>query len=246
MSWVVSTMVTPRPRSSRTRSQTNRRACGRLVEEQHLGLVHQRPGDHQPLRHAARVDVHLVVAAVAQPELLQHPVRPGAPLGARHQVVGGVEDQVLAGGQRPVQVDPLRHHRQPPPRLDRVAQHVDPGDPGSAGGGHHPGREDPHRGGLAGTVGPQQAEDLAPGDLERQPVDRVRLPFRVALDQLPHDHRAGLFWAHCHPTASFQVIVPANQMVPPLGIAASMHLARRSAATAGPAPASAGALQSRP
>ncbi len=50
-------------------------AGGRLVEEQHVGVVHDRPGDHQPLRHAARQLVHVRRGAVGEPELLEQLIR---------------------------------------------------------------------------------------------------------------------------------------------------------------------------
>ncbi len=46
---------------------------GRLVEEQHLRPVHDRPGDHQPLRHAAGERHHRRARALGETELLEQP-----------------------------------------------------------------------------------------------------------------------------------------------------------------------------
>ena len=46
-------------------------ARGRLVEEQHVGLVHDRPRHHQPLRHAAGELVGAGIGPVGQAELLE-------------------------------------------------------------------------------------------------------------------------------------------------------------------------------
>ena len=43
----------------------------RLVEEQHVGIVHDRPGDHQPLGHAARHLGDVGRGPVGQAELLE-------------------------------------------------------------------------------------------------------------------------------------------------------------------------------
>ena len=125
--------MTPRSRSSRSRSHTNSRAAGsrpgrRLVEEQHLGLVHQRAGDHHPLRLAAGEQVGLDFAAVEQPELLEQLVGAAVALGGRDAVVGGVEDEVAPDRERAVEVPALRHDGEHAARRDRVGGDVDAGD----------------------------------------------------------------------------------------------------------------------
>ena len=47
-------------------------ARGRLVEEEHIGIVEDRPGDHQPLGHAARQLGHVGASPVGEAELLEH------------------------------------------------------------------------------------------------------------------------------------------------------------------------------
>ena len=51
----------------------------------------------------------------------------------------------------------------------------DAGDEGGAGGGGLAAGQDAQRGGLAGTIGPQEAETLAAGDAEAQAL-QGRLP----------------------------------------------------------------------
>jgi hypothetical protein len=63
---------------------------GRLVEKQHLGLVHQRPGDHHALGLAAREQVGLDVAALAQSKLLEQLVGAGLGHRGRNAVIRGV------------------------------------------------------------------------------------------------------------------------------------------------------------
>ena len=189
MSWVVRISVTPRSRSSRSRSQTNSRAAGsspvrRLVEEQHLRLVHQRPRDHHALRLPAREQVGLDVAALAQPELLEQLVGPRGRLGGRHAVVGGVKGQVAADRHRAVEVAALGDDREHAPGPHRVGADVDAADHRPAAGGLHARGQHPDRGRLAGAVRAEQAEHLAGLDRERDPVDRVDRRLRVALDEV--------------------------------------------------------------
>jgi hypothetical protein len=158
-------------------------AGARLVEEDHPGRVHQRPGDQQPLRHAAGVVVDLVAAAVAQTQLRQQGVGPPVPFRPPDPVVRGVEDQVLPGGERPVEVGTLGHDRQPTACGDRVGSDVDPRDAGATRRRQHPRGEHPDGRGLARAVGPQQAEDLAALDGEGDAVDRVRGSTGIALDE---------------------------------------------------------------
>jgi len=162
--------------------------------------VHHRPGDHDPLRLAAGDVVRLVVAAVGQAEELEQLVRPAVALAARHAVVGGVEDQVLADRERPVEVRALRHHGQLRPCPHRVAGDVDPADPGNAASELDARREHADRRRLARAVRAEEAEHLAPLDGERDAVDGVHRGFRVALLEALHLDRRPVLAPRRHPS----------------------------------------------
>src|SRR5207248_8946340 len=62
---------------------------------------------------------------VEQPELSQQLVRSRLAHAWQYAVVGGMEDEVVANRQRPVEVVALRNDRQLPARLHGVADDVD-------------------------------------------------------------------------------------------------------------------------
>ena len=65
-------------------------------------------------------------------------------------------------------------------RVDGVLPGVDPEQPGAAGGRSVQAEQQPDRGRLAGAVGPEVPVHLALGDLEREPVERERVPVALA------------------------------------------------------------------
>ena len=66
-----------------------------LVEEQHVGLVHDRPRDHQPLRHPARQLVDVGLGPVGEPELLEQLAGLAVCFLRAHAEVTTVEEEVL-------------------------------------------------------------------------------------------------------------------------------------------------------
>ena len=70
-------------------------ARGRLVEEQHVGVVHDRPRDHQPLRHAARKLVDGGARPIREPKLLEQLTGSVVRLTRAHPEVAAVEVEVL-------------------------------------------------------------------------------------------------------------------------------------------------------
>src|SRR5690606_21391524 len=70
----------------------------------------------------------------------------------------------------------LRQIADPPPHLERVADDVLAGDPRRPAGRQQVAGQDLHRRRLAGTVGAEEADDLATRDLERDALERHRGP----------------------------------------------------------------------
>jgi hypothetical protein len=157
------------------------KAGARLVQEEHLGCVHHRPGDHDPLRLAARDEVDLVGRPVGEPEQLEEFVGAPVALGRRDAVVRGVEGQVLADRERAVEVVALRHHGEDAARPHGVGGDVDADHPGGARAQPDAGREHADRGRLAGAVWSEQPKHLAAVDGERDAVHGIRGRLRIAL-----------------------------------------------------------------
>ncbi len=112
-----------------------------------------------------------------------------------HPVHPAPEQEILPAAQVFVQGDVLRDH--PDERLDllRFPRHREPGHPRFSTVGLEQAGEDGDGGGLAGSVGAQEAEYLALLDLERDPVDGDRALGRIELlaEFFHHDR------VHCAP-----------------------------------------------
>jgi hypothetical protein len=173
-------MVWPSSCSSPSRSQS----ASRLVEEQHARAVEDGPGHHEPLGHAAGQGVDRGLGPPAELELLQELVRglPGG-LGA-HAEQPAVEVQVLPDGELAVQGVLLGDD--PAELLGQrgVGRDVDAGDERPARGRDHAGGEDAGRGGLAGAVRAEEAEDLTGADVEVELVHRGEVRALVDLGQV--------------------------------------------------------------
>ena len=147
--------------------------CGRWMQPH---------GDVEPPLHAAGVGLDPPVARVGEAEALERLGDPLAQRGAGDPVELALDDEVLAAGRVAVDAVLLADD------ADRVAdahglrEHVVAGDAGAAGVGARERGEDPDGGGLAGAVGPEQAEDGAGLDLEVEPVERADVA-RVGLDE---------------------------------------------------------------
>ena len=144
---------------------------GRLVQEQQLRVVDERARDRQPLPLAAGELVLEHIRPPRQSDHVEHLV--SAP--TRHPVEGRERLELFACGELleeraalQLDADPREQSRIAWPRA--LAQY-----------GHLPGVGPPdafhdlERGGLAGAVRSQDAEELTHLDLQRQPVDGDRL-----------------------------------------------------------------------
>ncbi len=149
----------------------------RLVEQEHGGVAHQRAADRDPLALAAG---ELVRAAVEQMLDLQHRGRLGdalVDLRLRRLRHAQAEGQVLAHRHARVERVGLEHHG------DAAVLGLLPGDvaladPDLAGVDVEQAGDGVEQRGLAAAGGPEQDQELAALDLERQPVEHAQRPRR--------------------------------------------------------------------
>src|SRR5205814_6148188 len=106
-------------------------------------------------------ELRLRTRSLEQAELAEQLVRARLALPGRHAVVGGVEDQVVANRQGPVEVVALGNDRQVPARLDRISHDVDAADARAPARRANARRQDADRRGLAGAVRAEQSERLS-------------------------------------------------------------------------------------
>jgi hypothetical protein len=203
----IETHVPTRNERSRTRSVSSRRATSRtgqhaaehvdadgvqagerLVEHEQLRVVHERGGELDALLVAQRQRLHAVARPLGEAEPLD-PAAGGGRGGARVRAVQAREvDELVAHAHLRVQPALLRHVAEARPRggvhpLSAPA-HL------AAVGREHP-EHDPHRRRLAGAVGPDEAEQLAGRDGERDPVERDDVAVAAGeVGQLEHHARS--------------------------------------------------------
>ncbi len=132
---------------------------GRLVEHDHGRFVDQGLGhQHAPL-HAAGEGAHIHVRLVGQVEVFHHLVDPLVVVFQAE--VARLQAQGFAHREEGVEHQLLRHHAELAARLAEVAGHVVAVDRHAARIGPDQAGDDGDQRGLAGTVRPEQAEELA-------------------------------------------------------------------------------------
>jgi hypothetical protein len=158
---------------------------GRLVEDQHLGLIEQRLRDHHPLTIAPRQlgDRELADCIEGEPRAARlDRARQGAGIETLEAAHEGEE---LVDPHAGVKGHVLGHVADPAARLQAVLDDVEAGDRRSARGGLQIAREDAQDRRLARAVRPEQPEHLADAGLEGDVVDAE--PAAVALGQMLRD-----------------------------------------------------------
>src|SRR3954447_8560224 len=172
----------------------------RLVEEDQLGGAEEREGEVEPALLAAGRGPSAAVRALLEPgegDRLLHAARGGVQL---RPVL-----ERLAHGQVRVGAAALQHDAHAPAQIGRALGRVEAEHGHLAAVPVPVALEDLDGGGLARAVGPEQPEDLAAPDAERQPADRLLAP--VGLRQVVHNDRG----ARRH--ASHHGNLPADSMV---------------------------------
>ena len=134
---------------------------GRLVEEDHRRAEDERGGEVQPPAHAARVRLGGPLARLGELEALEQLVRAPARLGARQVVELADHLEVLEAGQVLVDRGVLAGEADLGAQGVGVAHDVEARDARAAAVGLQQRGQDAYRGGLAGAVGTEQAEDRA-------------------------------------------------------------------------------------
>ena len=155
----------------------------RLVEEQHARVGDEAADQVHLLAHAARELGDAAVARLVQAEPLQQLVDALAHRAAAHAVELREHPELLAHGEDAVAgVLPSGDHRDPRSQRAEVAGDVEPVDACGARAGREQRHQDLDQRRLAGTVGPEQAVELAAPHLEVDAVERRDLAAAGAVD----------------------------------------------------------------
>ena len=146
-------------------------ACGRLVEQQQLRLVHDAGGKRESLLPAARKRASELMAARGQAEILER-LATASRLG--EVVEPGDEIEVLLDRQVLVEREPLGHVADLALDTAAAADDVVAEHRPLAGVRRQKPADHADRGGLARAVGAEKADDLARRHFQRDMVDHRR------------------------------------------------------------------------
>ena len=135
-----------------------------FVQQEHLRLVDQRPGDGHPLLLSAGEGVHVALAIAPQVHQLQHGFYPAADLCLGHlfqlQAKGDVVKYVQVGEQ-----GVFLEHRVHPALVRGQLGDVPALEEHLPGGGGFKPADDPQGGGFAAARGPQQGDEFLFADI---------------------------------------------------------------------------------
>ncbi len=171
----------------RLRVETRRR----LVEQQHVGAVDQRPRDRQAALHAARQLVDLDGRLLGELDEGEQLVGPTAALRPGQPEVAAVDDEVLAHRQLEVEAVLLRADAQASADRGPVGDRVEAEDAQGAPARRRHRGDHAHRRGLAGAVGAEEAERLTGRDPDVDALDGLEAPEGLAQPHRLH-HRGAL------------------------------------------------------
>ncbi len=180
-------------------------AGGRLVENQHVGVVNQRLREADALLVALRQLAALAIRHVGDARALHHGLDALRAVSRRHAFDLRDERQVFHDAHVGIERRRFRQIAGAALGFDRLVEHVEAGDDGFAVRGRHVAGQDPHRRRLTGAVGAEKSEDFAALDAEADVVDGgdAAVAFGEVLDL---DHVGNLFWLQsdrkCYPNHS--------------------------------------------
>ena len=160
---------------------------GRFVEQQEFRPMEQTLRDLDPPLQSAGERLDQIVGAIAQVELDQEMIDPLAQRGPGEAVEMPLMREVLAHPQFLVEARRLKDDAEPAAQGAGIAQEVEPENAGRAARRPNEGGENAEEGRLAAAVRPEQAEDFARRDAERDVVEREAVA--IAMGEVARDER---------------------------------------------------------
>ena len=157
---------------------------GRLVEHQHRRIVNQRLREADALSIALRELPANAMRHVLESAHVERMLERVFDLRARHSAQSRDETQIGIDAHIGIERRILRQVADLAARLERVFEDVETVDHDGARGRRHEAGDDAHGGGLAGAVGPEEAEDRAALGIERHVAYRDEVA--VGFGQMPY------------------------------------------------------------
>ena len=165
---------------------------GRLVENQHLGIVDERLREPHALAVPLRELPAVAGGHVGDARALHHRRHALLALPGRHPFDTRDEVEVLPDGHVGVERRRFREVAGPPLGVDRMIEHVEAGHHGAPFRRRHVAGQDAHGRGLSGAVRPQEPENFPPLHAKADVVHGGDAPVALA-DVLNLDHTVAPF-----------------------------------------------------
>jgi hypothetical protein len=145
---------------------------GRLIQEQQLRSVDERPGQGELLLHPAREVGHGIISSFPQPDFFQQGLDPSVSFSRVETSHPCEEVEVLPGGESVVQSVTFEQHTDPFANPLTIAQDVPTQDFRTALGRFHEAEQQSDRGRLTRAIGSEESEDRAGRHVQIQGIDR--------------------------------------------------------------------------
>ncbi len=147
-------------------------AVGGLVEDEQFGIVDEGIGQADALAVAFREGLDHLAAHAVEAAGVDDLADAAAGVAVAEALELGAEFQVFPDAHVLVERDVFRHVADFAAGLDGLAEDVEAGDGGGAGGGRQVAGEHPQGGGFARAVGAEEADDFAAGHGKGDAADR--------------------------------------------------------------------------
>ncbi len=147
-------------------------ADGRLVAEEELRPVEQGGDQVEPALHATGKILHLVPAAIGKLDGLERLVDPLAQVRAAQPIQFAEDAEILFRAEFLLERDGLRDEAECDPGGGIRGRDCDAVERERPRLGCAQAGDERHQRGLAGAIGPEQAEELAAGDVQRNVIQR--------------------------------------------------------------------------
>ena len=158
--------------------------------------MQQRPRQAQPLGHATREAGDQGIALVGQVHQLEHLLADLSPGGALDPVGRGEELEILNHFHIVIHTEEVRHVADHPADLFRTCVDRVAADRGLAPARVEQGRQDPHRRGLAGSIGTDEAVNITLLERQVEPVQSVEVAIHLG-QVVGLDHRGAPWGQSC-------------------------------------------------
>ena len=146
-------------------------ADGRFVQDEDGRVVDHGVGQADALAVALRQRADKPAAHLLDATALEAEIEPLLPLLALYPLELGPKEHVFLDAHFGVQRHALGQVADIPPHVHRLVHDIEAGDAGDAAGGRQEGCQDAHGGRLAGTVGAEEADNLAMRHVEGDVAD---------------------------------------------------------------------------